>query len=170
MFDCAKDILAHHDEKVTLPQAERDEMRERRNSNRDRLRKGLNKTNKPAPVEFCSQGSYAMKTMTRHPKKDYDIDDGVISPKKASSASAAPKCPLCRPDRWCATPLTTEGLKRRPKCARTASASIMKRVITSMSRSIASSRPGIFLALTRPTANLPAQPGAFRRPRRHGLV
>ena len=26
MFDCSKDVLAHHDEKVTLPQAERDEM------------------------------------------------------------------------------------------------------------------------------------------------
>ena len=23
MFDCADDVLAHHDEKVTLPQAER---------------------------------------------------------------------------------------------------------------------------------------------------
>ena len=77
MFDCSKDVLAHHDEKVTLPQAERDEMRERRNANRDRLRRGLKNAGKPAPREFVSQGSYGMKTITQHPEFDYDIDDGV---------------------------------------------------------------------------------------------
>jgi hypothetical protein len=83
MFDCAYDVLAHHDEKVTLPQAERTEMRGRRNANRDRLKKGLKEAKKPTPHEFVSQGSYAMKTMTQHPKKDYDIDDGVHFDKEA---------------------------------------------------------------------------------------
>ena len=77
MFDCSKDIIAHHDEKVTLPQPERDEMRERRNSNRDRLKRGLKSAGKPAAREFVSQGSYGMRTMTQHPEKNYDIDDGV---------------------------------------------------------------------------------------------
>lgn len=77
MHDCAKDVLAHHDEKVTLPQAERTAMRDRRNANRDRLKKGLKEQEKSAPREFKSQGSYAMKTMVQHPAKDYDIDDGV---------------------------------------------------------------------------------------------
>jgi hypothetical protein len=83
MFDCSDDVLAHHDEKVTLPQAERTEMRGRRNANRDRLKKGLKDAEKPAPREFVSQGSYAMKTMTRHPERDYDIDDGVYFDKEA---------------------------------------------------------------------------------------
>lgn len=77
MFDCSKDIRQFHDKEVTLPQSERDEMRQRRNSNRDRLGNGLNREESPAPLEFVTQGSYAMKTMVRDPDKDYDIDDGV---------------------------------------------------------------------------------------------
>jgi hypothetical protein len=83
MIDCSKDVVAYHDEKVTLPQAERDEMRERRNSNRERLKRGLKNAGKPGPREFISQGSYGMRTMTRHPAKDYDIDDGVYFDKDA---------------------------------------------------------------------------------------
>lgn len=82
MFDCADDVLAYHDDKVTLPQAERTEMRDRRDANRDRLKRGLKDAQKPAPREFVSQGSYAMKTMTQHRQKDYDIDDGVYFSKE----------------------------------------------------------------------------------------
>lgn len=82
MYNCSNDILGYHDDKTTLPQAERDEMRQRRNSNRERLKKGLKNNEKPTPLEFCSQGSYAMRTMTQHPAKDYDIDDGVYFAKE----------------------------------------------------------------------------------------
>jgi len=82
MFDCADDVLAHHDERVTLPRAERSDMRGRRDANRDRLKRGLKDNKKPAPREFVSQGSYAMKTMVRHSEKDYDIDDGVYFAKE----------------------------------------------------------------------------------------
>jgi hypothetical protein len=82
MHDCADDVLAHHDEKVTLPQSDRTTMRERRDANRDRLKKGLSDQHKPAPREFKSQGSYAMKTMVQHPNKHYDIDDGVYFDKE----------------------------------------------------------------------------------------
>ncbi len=82
MYDCAKDVLAHHDEKVTLPQSERTTMRDRRNANRDRLKKDLNDKEKPTQREFKSQGSYAMKTMVQYPNKDYDIDDGVYFVKE----------------------------------------------------------------------------------------
>ena len=81
MHDCADDVLAHHDEKVTLPTPQQTKMRERRNANRDRLKEGLKDQGKPAPREFKSQGSYAMKTMTQHPDNDYDIDDGVYFDK-----------------------------------------------------------------------------------------
>lgn len=82
MHNCSDDILAHHDQAVTLPQAERTNMRDRRDANRDRLKKGLKSNNKPAPREFVKQGSYAMKTMVQHPDKDYDIDDGVYFNKE----------------------------------------------------------------------------------------
>src|SRR5689334_17801750 len=77
MFDGADDVLAYHDEEVTLPQSDRSAMRNRRNANRDRLKKGLKDAKKPMPIEFKAQGSYAMLTMTQHPENDYDIDDGV---------------------------------------------------------------------------------------------
>ena len=77
MFDCSKDVRAYHDQEVTLPKSEQDAMRDRRNTNRTRLRNGLDKAGKPKPIEFVKQGSYAMKTMCRDPDKDYDIDDGV---------------------------------------------------------------------------------------------
>ena len=82
MFDCSKDIRAYHDQEVTLPKVEQDQMRDRRNANRDRLRKGLKKADKTEPNEFVAQGSYAMKTMVRDSDNDYDIDDGVYFHKE----------------------------------------------------------------------------------------
>lgn len=81
MFDCSKDVRAYHDQEVTLPKSEQDAMRDRRDSNRTRLRNGLEKAGKPKPIEFVKQGSYAMKTMCRDPDNDYDIDDGVYFEK-----------------------------------------------------------------------------------------
>lgn len=83
MFNCATDVLAHHDEAITLPQADRTQMRDRRDANRARLKKGLKDAGKPEPLEHKSQGSYAMRTMVQHPKRDYDIDDGVFFAKEA---------------------------------------------------------------------------------------
>lgn len=82
MFICSKEITGYHDDRVTLPQSERNEMRDRRNSNRDRVTNGLRDNNDPAAEEFVSQGSYAMKTMVQHKDNDYDIDDGVYFAKE----------------------------------------------------------------------------------------
>ncbi len=77
MFDCAKDLLIYHDDEVTLPRAEQKNMRERRDANRKRLEEGLKKAGRPAPIDFETQGSYAMRTMIQLQHKDWDIDDGV---------------------------------------------------------------------------------------------
>lgn len=82
MYDCSDDVLAYHDDEVTLPGGERTAMRKRRDANRERLKKGLSEAKKPTPIEFKSQGSYGMKTMTQHPNNDYDIDDGVYFAKE----------------------------------------------------------------------------------------
>jgi len=77
MFDCAKDVLSYHDDEVTLPRAEQKNMRGRRDANRTRLKDGLKNAGRPAPLNFDTQGSYAMRTMIQLPGKDWDIDDGV---------------------------------------------------------------------------------------------
>ena len=82
MHDCSDDLLAYHNDEITLPQPERREMRDRRNANRDRVKAGLKRDNKPTPLEFASQGSYAMKSMVQHPDKAYDVDDGVYFAKE----------------------------------------------------------------------------------------
>ena len=82
MIDCAKDVRAYHNQAVTLPQSEQNKMRDRRNTNRTRLRNGLDKVGKPRPIEFVKQGSYAMKTMNQDEDNDYDIDDGVYFHKE----------------------------------------------------------------------------------------
>lgn len=83
MFNCAEDVLAYHDDEVTLPTPQQTKMRARRDANRERLKNGLKENKKPSPREFRSQGSYAMRTMIQHPDKDYDIDDGVYFDKEA---------------------------------------------------------------------------------------
>ena len=77
MYNCHDDILAYHNEEVTLSNAEQDEMRERRDTNRQRLKDGLERDGETTPSEVKSQGSYAHHTMVQQPDKDYDIDDGV---------------------------------------------------------------------------------------------
>ncbi|MCJ2128601.1 cyclic GMP-AMP synthase DncV-like nucleotidyltransferase [Methylobacterium sp. E-045] len=77
MYDCSENVLGYHDDEVTLPDADRKTMQTRRDTNRQRLRDGLERDGKPAVEECRSQGSYAMRTMLRHHSNDYDIDDGA---------------------------------------------------------------------------------------------
>ena len=81
MIDCSADVKAFHDQKVTLPGSEQNKMRGRRNANRDRLKRNLEKADKPMPYEHVSQGSYRMKTMLQDDNNDYDIDDGAYFQK-----------------------------------------------------------------------------------------
>lgn len=77
MYNSHDDILSYHKEEVTLPESERSEMRDRRNTNRTQLEEGLDRAGEPKPMHFKSQGSYEHRTMVQHKNKDYDIDDGV---------------------------------------------------------------------------------------------
>jgi hypothetical protein len=83
LYNCAEDVLAFHNEKVTLKQDERTAMRDRRNANRERLKKNLKDKGKPLPEKFIKQGSYAMLTMVQDSDNDYDIDDGVYFSQKS---------------------------------------------------------------------------------------
>ena len=53
-------------------------MRNRRDANRERLKKGLKKNNDPSSNTHQTQGSYTMHTMVQDENNDYDIDDGVV--------------------------------------------------------------------------------------------
>ena len=83
MKDCDKDIRAYHDERVRLTEDQKKKLRDRRDANRDRLRRGLKKNGDSAPVKSVIQGSYAMGTVIQEPKSAYDIDDGVVFTAKS---------------------------------------------------------------------------------------
>lgn len=78
MKDCDKDIRDYHDEHVRLTEDQKKKLRDRRDANRGRLRRGLKKNGDPAPTKSVIQGSYAMGTVIQEPDNAYDIDDGVV--------------------------------------------------------------------------------------------
>lgn len=76
-INCDADMTCYHRDEVTLALTQQNDMRDRRDNGRDRLRKGLETASKPQPREVRSQGSYQMRTMVQDPDNDYDIDDGA---------------------------------------------------------------------------------------------
>ncbi len=77
VFDCGNDISKYHNDKVTLRESDRRDMKQRRDNGRTRLENGLEAAGHPLPRMICSQGSYQMRTMVQDENLDYDIDDGA---------------------------------------------------------------------------------------------
>lgn len=61
--------------------------RQRRQANRDRLKKGLDAAKEPQALEHVAQGSYAMCTMVQAESESSDIDDGVVFSREALKGS-----------------------------------------------------------------------------------
>ena len=78
MKGCDRDIRDYHGEEVALTQAQLEELKEHRDTNRKRVRDGLSDNDDPAPTRSITQGSYAMRTVIQEPDGAYDIDDGVV--------------------------------------------------------------------------------------------
>lgn len=111
--DCHSDIRRFHDDQVTLRNKQQAEMRSRRDAGRTRLKNGLLVAEKPTPLEFCSQGSYQMRTMVQDPDNDYDIDDGVYFKfEDLSNESGVPLTPLGAREMVCEA-LTWDGRLKR---------------------------------------------------------
>ena len=81
MNDCDRDIRDYHRVRVGLSQSQRQTLKDRRDSNRDRLRSGLGKNEDPAVKRSVTQGSFAMRTIIQEPNNAYDIDDGAVFTK-----------------------------------------------------------------------------------------
>jgi hypothetical protein len=115
VFDCNKDVLAFHDEEVTLTQSLRTQMRDHRNANRKRLKDRLKEKGHPQPSEFIKQGSYAMLTMVQDPDNDYDIDDGVyFAEADLKDSAGAPLSPKATRERICDA-LQDDRFNKQPK-------------------------------------------------------
>ena len=83
MYDCNNDIRVFYDKEVILPVSKRTIIDNWLNTIRERLKRNLEKNDKPLPYEHVSQGSYQMKTMLRDSNNEYGIDDGAYFKKNA---------------------------------------------------------------------------------------
>jgi hypothetical protein len=99
--NCNRDLLAYHNEKVTLGKGNQDSMRTHRDAGRTRLRNGLERLEKPQPRQVESQGSYSMKTMVQDDSYDYDIDDGIYFRAQDLTAPSGDLSPLQARQRVC---------------------------------------------------------------------
>lgn len=83
MYNCHNDLTRFHNARVSLNEAMKQIMRDRRSANQTRLRKGLEEAKKPLPIRHVKQGSYAMHTMVQSEYDASDIDDGAVFTKAA---------------------------------------------------------------------------------------
>jgi hypothetical protein len=80
-YDCHDRMVGFQKAEIDLSAEEWQDLSDKRDTNRGRLKGGLKRDGEPNPVGCHTQGSYAMDIMTQHPEKDYDIDDGVYFTK-----------------------------------------------------------------------------------------
>lgn len=106
--------------------------RQRRQANRDRLKKGLDAAKEPQALEHVAQGSYAMCTMVQAESESSDIDDGVVFSREALKGHAAEIEPPTTPRKWCALRwLRQATIRRRLRCVGIVCASTMPTGFTS---------------------------------------
>ena len=95
MKNCSRDIGNYHNDRVQLTSSQKNELRNRRDANRDRVRDRLKDAGHPLPQKFVAQGSFSMGTTIQEPNRDYDIDDGVVfSRESLQGPRGADKTPL----------------------------------------------------------------------------
>jgi len=81
MKNCDSQVLKYQRNEVKLSDEERLDIKEKADTNRERLKGGLRAGEKPKPIGMHTQGSYSMKTMIQEDDGDFDIDDGVYFEK-----------------------------------------------------------------------------------------
>ena len=86
MYELSSKFNTFYSSHVVLPQADQDELHNKKDLNIQRLRDGLKEYNAEhntsyAVVETCVQGSVAMATVVQNEENDYDIDVAVVFDK-----------------------------------------------------------------------------------------
>lgn len=77
-YNANEHIVKFHGARLFLDSDSLSLARQRRQANRDRLKKGLDTAKEPLPLEHVAQGSYAMSTMVQSESESSDIDDGAV--------------------------------------------------------------------------------------------
>lgn len=81
MKNCHAQVFKYQRNEVKLSDDDRQDIKDKADTNRQRLKGGLAANDDPEPIGMHTQGSYSMKTMIQEGDGDYDIDDGVYFEK-----------------------------------------------------------------------------------------
>lgn len=82
MKNCDDQVMKYQRKMVKLSDDQRLDIKDKADTNRNRLKRGLAEDEKPTPIGMHTQGSYSMKTMIQEEDGDYDIDDGIYFKKE----------------------------------------------------------------------------------------
>ena len=82
MINLGDELLAYHNTQVILSSSQMAQLRAVRDANRQRIKEGLRENGFRQPLQFCSQGSYAMRTVIWKEDHNFDIDDGIYFDKE----------------------------------------------------------------------------------------
>ena len=77
MFNYSAQLEAYESERVNLSEATREDLYQKRQSNRNRVKGNLPTKIRISDSQFIPQGSMAIRTTVQEVDCDYDIDDGV---------------------------------------------------------------------------------------------
>lgn len=86
-YDANKQLTDFHNVRVFVDDDSLQLARDRRDANRNRLKRGLSANSEPLPDEFVQQGSYAMRTMVQSEIESSDVDDGAVFSRSALKGS-----------------------------------------------------------------------------------
>lgn len=83
MYDLSSKFVKFYEDCVRLSEDEVKSLREKKNLNIDRLKEGLKEYNQENEtnykiIDIIEQGSVAMRTVTQHDRKEYDIDIAIV--------------------------------------------------------------------------------------------
>lgn len=77
MFDLHSEMYSFYLDYVRLGKDETTQLADYRDLNISRLKEGLKKLGYKCPVRTCTQGGYAMKTLTQRPENNPDLDHDI---------------------------------------------------------------------------------------------
>lgn len=86
-YNANEHLVRFHEARVFVNNDSLALARQRRQANRDRLKKGLEAAKEPQALQHVAQGSYAMSTMVQSESESSDIDDGVVFGREALKGS-----------------------------------------------------------------------------------
>ena len=119
MIDFSHKLNSFYSAHVRLTQRAKTDLREKRDRNEERVKKGLIDAERPRPIEFIKQGSFRHGTLVQppqgHASDKYDIDEGIVFEREERGSARNAR-------KWVADAISSQGrnldVQIKPRCVR----------------------------------------------------